>query len=149
MTENSYGITTFCDDIRMEVDGKITLVGCYGNEISILGIAPAFLPIFCAFVNFRGPTSLDFKEISIVISGEFGGQVTELGRVSVPRKDDGKNEISDAKSLALAIPFKFSPLVIPGEGFVRSRAYVDDIEVKLGSIEILLKPPVTNQPQHS
>jgi hypothetical protein len=147
MSEDPYGITIFCDDIREEVNGKLSLIGCYGNEISVFGIAPALLPMFCAFVNFRGPANLKYDEISVVITTEFGDQTTELGRVSFPRNGKDESDISENQILGLAIPFKFSPLIVPSEGFIRSRAYVDHREVKLGSIAVLLRDPIANPPE--
>jgi hypothetical protein len=40
------GYTTFCDDIRFEVDGKVSLIGSYNGVMNIRGEFPATLPKF-------------------------------------------------------------------------------------------------------
>src|SRR5215469_71646 len=41
------GHTVFCDDIRYEVSGKITLVGVYAGEMGFVGEFPVTLPKLC------------------------------------------------------------------------------------------------------
>ena len=49
------GITIFCDDIRFEHNGKITLVGCYGPEMLISDPLPVVLPRLGMLVQLRMP----------------------------------------------------------------------------------------------
>ena len=41
---DAFGLTIFCDDIRSEIDGKISLIGCYTGRMMIGGEFPVILP---------------------------------------------------------------------------------------------------------
>ncbi|CAN7732736.1 hypothetical protein LJR220_001886 [Bradyrhizobium sp. LjRoot220] len=51
-TPDVSGFTTFCDDIRFEVDGKVTMVGCYHGEMTINGGFPSTLAKFAMSIIF-------------------------------------------------------------------------------------------------
>lgn len=40
--------TVFCDDIRHEIGGKLSLIGCYGETVSLPQL-PASIPKLCVF----------------------------------------------------------------------------------------------------
>jgi len=47
-----FGNAIFCDDIRMEIGGKLTFVGCYINDMYVHSSFPVVLPKFCIAVNY-------------------------------------------------------------------------------------------------
>jgi hypothetical protein len=49
---NVFGNAIFCDDIRMEIGGKLTFVGCYINDMYVHSSFPVVLPKFCIAVNY-------------------------------------------------------------------------------------------------
>ena len=49
---DAFGNTTFCDDIRMEVNGKLTLVGCYSTELYATSNFPIIIPKLCLAINY-------------------------------------------------------------------------------------------------
>ena len=150
MTEIPYGIATYCDDIRVEVGGKLTLVGCYTGEMTVFGIVPLALPTFCAFVNFRVPIKTVFDKIDIKISIDMEGVSRELASAEFQNPNSDVNSAPDSEragqNLSINLPIKLSPLLIESAGFVRCRAYIGEVEYKLGSLRILISDPENMDP---
>jgi hypothetical protein len=150
LTQFPYGITTYCDDIRMEVAGKVTLVGCYTGEMTIFGVTPAALPVFCAFVNFQIPTTMTFEKTKVVLTVDYGSEVTELAQVEFAGPEENDEEkakrAADGQFLSVNIPIRLTPLVIQKEVFIRCRAYVDGSEFKLGSLKVVISDPAAIDP---
>ena len=153
MNEVPYGIATYCDDIRMEVGGKLTLVGCYTDEMTVFGIVPLALPIFCAFVNFRVPTETVFDKVEIKISIEMGERSIELASAEFQNPNSAADSEPNSKilgqHLSINLPIKLSPLLIESAGFVRCRAYIGEVEYKLGSLKIIISDPENMDPNLS
>ena len=153
MTESPYGIVTYCDDIRMELGGKLTLVGCYTGEMTVYGVTPLALPTFCAFVNFRVPIETDFNKIEIKLLHDVGGASKLLAAADF-QSPSAEMEVETLEKkvgqhVSINFPIKLSPLLIDGEGFVRCRAYIDEIEYKLGSLRIVISDPSNMDPSLS
>lgn len=138
MTESPYGNTIFCDDIRFEIGGKASLMGCFGAELRTFGQAPIMLSSLAAFVSVRIPRSVAFQKLAVAVVADFGDGQKEVARVEVPVETKKRDEIEAGQLLSVDIPFRLSPFIIEGEGFIRCRAYLDDIEVKLGSLRIAI-----------
>src|SRR5262249_10273063 len=61
---DAWGYTIFCDDIRVEVGGKLTYVGSYGGRMGVYGTFPCVLPkIFLGIVYYQhlGKVELPIK----------------------------------------------------------------------------------------
>jgi hypothetical protein len=56
----------FCDDIRQELGGKFSLMGCYGPIINIKPI-PSVLPKLCASIKIHTPISRPFQRLAVRI----------------------------------------------------------------------------------
>ena len=48
-----FGYTIFCDDVRNEINGKVTLVGVYAGDVIVLGTLPVTLPKLGLSVNYH------------------------------------------------------------------------------------------------
>lgn len=145
MNTEAFGTTIFCDDIRHEINGKLTLVGCYSGDLSFNGPPPGMLPTFAALVSFRIPYSVTFESLKLKITKEEGDEVTEMMVVDIGSDDESlKNAInasekekSEGRVISIIVPFQWSPVPVSQPGFIRVRAYLDgDREVRLGSIKI-------------
>ncbi len=55
--------TIFCDDIRMEVGNKTTLVGIYNSVMIIENDLPYVLPKLCVSATVKAPKGMEFKEL--------------------------------------------------------------------------------------
>lgn len=136
MTEFAYGNTVFCDDIRFEIGGKTSLMGCFGSEMRVFGQVPLMLSSFAAFASVRIPQSIKFEKLTILIIAELAGAPKELAKFEIPFGKQQKDQIEAGQILSADVPFRLAPLLVEGEGFIRCRAYVDDLEVKLGSLRV-------------
>ena len=149
MTSSS-GLTIFCDDIRQEIGGKYSLVGCYGGELIVVSDGNAVLPKLCASINLRIPSDHEFQEITLEITKSNGDQKKELFKTSVRFEDIKSNspegrrpeaDTTEEKVLDLRMPWIISPLEVTEDCLIKVRAYIDDECLKLGALKILLQSP--------
>jgi hypothetical protein len=62
-----YGYSIFCDDIRVEIDGKLTFVGSYGGRMYVNAPFPVTLPKFAISVIFQQAKELFIPNLGIWI----------------------------------------------------------------------------------
>lgn len=145
MNTEPYGTTLFCDDIRHEVNGKMTLVGCYSSELNFNGPQPGMLPTFAALVNIRIPVSVKFNSIKLRVLKEEGDETTEIleADIEVPENKKGKvfqdlsTESTEEKMFSMTVPLQWSPLPVKESGFIKVRAYLDGgKEIRLGALKV-------------
>ena len=147
MTQEAHGLTIFCDDIRHELGGKLTLVGCYGSELQFSGPAPGLLPTFACLINIRISISLVFKTIAVYVLKETAGVKEEMFRQQVEFSSSIKSsdvvEIPSSPSekvRALAVPVQWISVVLPGETTIKVRATIDGgEEIRLGVLKCVFQ----------
>ena len=144
----AWGFTLFGDDVRVEVGGKISLMGLYQADMFFPNNIkfPVALPRFCMLVMYyeiRGALEDD-----ITFKVTFGTENTSLVEIPVLRKDlnesigdqtipedtapEDKERIFHSR-----FPIALSPFSIPGVGRLRVRAHYSDGSIlKLGSIAV-------------
>ncbi|UOA32555.1 hypothetical protein DSM110093_02355 [Sulfitobacter sp. DSM 110093] len=145
MTVEPYGTTIFCDDIRHEINGKLTLVGCYSSEMNFNGPPPGLLPSFAALVNIRIPTALPFKSLKLRVLKEEGDEVSEILAAEVEAEEEKIEDIvggsqegePEERLISMTFPCHWSPLPMANTGFIKVRAYLDGgKEIRLGALKI-------------
>lgn len=144
MTIEAYGITVFCDDIRHEINGKMTLVGCYSSELNFSGPAPGVLPTFAALVSLRFPNGISFETLNLSVMKAEGGECSEIFSAETKispeaflDESDNVEENIDDKVLSVVVPIQWSPLVFSASALLRVRAKLDTgQEVRAGSLKI-------------
>lgn len=145
MKDKPYGTTVFCDDIRHEINGKMTLVGCYAAEMNFNGPAPGFLPSFAALVNIRIPKAIKFKSLALRVLKEEGKETTEIlaAATEINQSDITKAVANaDAESkheqiLSITVPCRWNSLEMKNSGFIKVRANLDDgPEILLGALKV-------------
>lgn len=144
MTDEAYGITVFCDDIRHEINGKMTLVGCYASELNFSGPPPGVLPTFAALVHLRFSRNITFEALQITVIKVEGGESSEIFSANSKVAPDAFTDKSDAgeentgeKVLSVVVPIQWTPLVFSGPALLRVRAKLDSgKEVRAGSLVI-------------
>ncbi len=57
--------TLYCDDVRQEVNGKMTFVGAYQGELNVQRAENTVLPKLCIVVNVQTPKAQPFDSIFI------------------------------------------------------------------------------------
>ncbi|WP_295491461.1 hypothetical protein [Sphingorhabdus sp. EL138] len=146
------GYVIFCDDVRKEIGGKVTIVGVYGGELTAYGEAPLSLPQLYAVVSFRNKPNDDSYSLKVVVSmfgsdGEakvlssFDYDVPACQRDLLPAPIDEHSMVF----IELSHIVRMSPLIITEPCMITVRAYLGDDEVRLGS----LKVRITNMSEYT
>jgi hypothetical protein len=76
----------FCDDVRQEINGKLTLVGCYGAEMLVTEF-PLMLPKLCVTMSAETTVSNPFKSIAFAVVDE---HEVEYARAEISEDDLAK-----------------------------------------------------------
>jgi hypothetical protein len=141
-----YGYTIFCDDVRQEINAKVSLIGVLPPVISVHGPFPFQAQKLCMAVYFYEAHKLALArehEVPLVVFGP--GQTIDNPAMSaiVPRAPKeileealkGPMYISDETLYSIAITILWaSPFLIQEPGWVRVRAIYGDEIIKLGSL---------------
>jgi hypothetical protein len=142
------GFVTFCDDIRQELGGKITLVGCYTGEMTVHGEPPATLAKLGLQARLVFPAQIAPKKIDVRVDFVPGDETLFEATLDIPEGEHKKalgrvepDGTGDEAHFVLIQHTILSPLEIRGEGRIRVRAVVDGETVKLGSLRVRFDAP--------
>jgi hypothetical protein len=131
----------FCDDVRPELGGKISLMGIYDTDLLALSF-PLHLPKLCVQVKLRiGRAEMPKSIRFLALLGEqtIGEWILDEEILSSKPMPPADPDISnDDLHLTLAAGFIFTPLVAAEPTRLKIRAYVDDEELKANSLNIRL-----------
>jgi hypothetical protein len=151
--KSPFAVTTFCDDIRYELQNKISLVGIYGGDMISAIPAPFVLPRFGVFLQFRMPVeripSIDVSMFMPDATEPFFAQQIFQGEEEFKPSEEFEAEIKkipDAMPARLFnIPFLFNSLTIPATGILRIRLMYGSERVRADSLRIIYRPPESQQ----
>lgn len=153
MNTEPYGITTFCDDIRYEVTGKLMLVGCYQNEMNFASPAPAVLPTLAALVNIRVPSAFDFSEVKVVALRDTSGEIEILSEMKVWVSEEERAQAlattaedpNGARVCVIGFQVKWSPVQFEDSCYIKIRAHLDgEHEIQAGALKVNFPPPASD-----
>jgi hypothetical protein len=142
--KNSWGFSLFCDDIRAEVGGKMSIMGTYQADIIFPTNQdfPLTLPKFCILIKYYEVLDVftDDIAISVFLPGDVKDAPTivlPISRLSLakptfpyPLEDDQERVFN------ITFPLALSPLTIKQEGFVKVRAKCGSTTTNLGSLMV-------------
>ncbi|WP_306046099.1 hypothetical protein [Nioella sp. MMSF_3534] len=134
-----YGFTVFCDDIRQEVNGKTTLVGCYSGDMNFSKPAPARVANLCAYINIRIPNGTRFEAIHVWANHQQGEDVKTIFSAEIEVESlEGVADMPDgAEYVSIIIPCQWTPFEARESGRLSIRARFDDgDELKLDTLNI-------------
>lgn len=140
----AYGNSTFCDDIRQEVGGKLSYMGVYNGSMTIHVPFPVLLPKFVIGITYFEKHNQVTSDVSFRVFMPGDAEDAPSARMDVPMAEHR------AKTPPLVDPefkthepvrradfaFPFTPFLIQQRGFIRVRAFLGDEIVKLGSLKI-------------
>lgn len=140
-----YGVSTFCDDIRFELQNKISLIGCYGSELILHDRPPIVLPKMGILIHVRTPPErLPSIKITVTAPGmgdpifvfERPPETEELESTALQKWEAQGIDTTDiAPQRGVMIPAVFSPLHIAKIGFLKVRMdYGDQKGIRIGSL---------------
>lgn len=146
-----FGNAIFCDDIRTEIGGKLTFVGCYFNDMNFGADFPITIPKFCIAVSYwQRKASLILPIVFLVFlpgdsedkaSIEFGTteELTEE-LIEQQRIKAIESGVDDPQFTTFSTHIILANLVISQPGFIKVRARRNDHLVRLGSLRIQQLP---------
>lgn len=139
---DTFGKVTFCDDIRQEIDGKITLVGCYGADIVVNSTFPVVIPKLGIFVQFwdllespREPMRLE-----ILFPGdpdEKPSVVVELPVVETPLVENPEVPNDEDSRRGIGMNMVMSPVAMQSIGRIRVQIKKGDDIYRIGRIKVV------------
>jgi hypothetical protein len=139
MPREPYGVTIFCDDIRQEMGGKTSLIGCYGANMVVPVPFPLVLPKLGIDVSYYLPIELPWKPIELCVF--FPGDEEDKPSISAGIDEPPKRrseEDSENNYLRLNLRTVLGPITISQAGRIRSIAVRDGQVTRLGSLRVKL-----------
>jgi hypothetical protein len=157
----STGHTVFCDDIRFEVGGKVSLIGVYQAVMFVQGEFPITLPKFGLSVRYieKIGACSDEVKLRVFLPGDAEDAPTIDGVIPMEEIRQAAAEdrlVSTVGNEDARPPVEYvhvgsniliSPLVLKQPGVIRVRAFCGDNEIKLGTLGIRKTPPGTESAQ--
>lgn len=143
-----FGNTLFCDDIRQEAGGKISLIGCYSNIIVLHGPFPFIFPKFGFYITLTQRREvLDPNiEIKIFLPGDpedtpsFHTESRETTEGAVAEETARQVQglpLSDQRVVTMHASIVAAPLIIKERGIIKVRALRQSELVRLGGIRVV------------
>lgn len=140
-----YGYTLFCDDIRYEINGKLTLAGVYASDMIFPNDFPVTLPKLCLRISYfeRPHESTDPIQVRVYVPGDPADMPSF--KVDIPREQINALPIPTPEPdleqmIAIIFHMEAAGMVIKEPGAIRVRAYRGDTEVRLGSMTVRKGP---------
>lgn len=123
MTESARHVEViYCDDIREELGGKISLMGVYTGDM-IVSTIPLTLPKLCIVVTAMTDVSNPFQSLNArVEKGEDGVVLVSTGNIDVPslqKKASGGEVSNGARFHAVGFHFVLSPFLVEEQTILR------------------------------
>jgi hypothetical protein len=141
-----FGYTIFCDDIRNEVGGKLSFIGCYNAVMFVTSPFPLVLPKLCAHLHVLTDVIEPFKSVvaRCYLPGEDEPVIED--RIETPDPAEqlelvakAERQPKEPRYIAVSASLILSPAHIQEPGLIRIRAIVDGAseEMKLGSLRVV------------
>jgi hypothetical protein len=144
-----FGHTIFSDDVRNEVDGKITYVGVYSGTLFVRGTFPAIISKFCitGFFSQRKDIFEPGLGLHIFLPGDADEKASiqaVIGEAETGVAEQAAKEIglTDPESpiIQLQAQITISPLTINEPGLIKVRILRKSEFHRLGSIRVVPAP---------
>lgn len=142
-----HGYSIFCDDIRNEVGGKLSFIGCYNSVMFTSPDMPFILPKFCIHTHVISPAELPLSSVVLrcYVPG-IAGPIIEEPIDTPPVADQKKliseleSEISAPRYIVASASLILSPFEVLGAGLISIRAVIGDMaeELSLGSLRVVI-----------
>lgn len=132
--------TIYCDDVRLEVGNKQSLMGIYSSYLFVPEL-PVVLPKLCIIVNLVTPIDKPLKELTIKITkdNETLIEVPVTGeQLSEPQSSIVENGEMDNPDRRIVLNFTLmlAPFAIEKECILRVRAVTESGELQGNALKI-------------
>lgn len=153
--ESSFGYCIFCEDIRQEINNKLTYVGVFfGPELNVLGTLPSNIGKFCiqAIFKQRFADGLESLAFEVHMPGDDDDKPTARQEATVDQMAAVMPPLStdnDDPFLQVGIGMQFNPLEIRQEGKIQVSVLRAGKRYRLGTIKVRAVPaPVQQEAAH-
>jgi len=138
MTRFAYSV--FCDDIRNELNNKISLMGIFGS-LMYLQSFPTVLPKLCAVVTASTPVDRPFQSVSF--KGVMDGNVIfdiSLDEAQLNEIKRSASIIDDPKGFEAKAMVVLSPFHLAAPTKLHVTVIADGEEIQCGGLQISQAP---------
>lgn len=133
----------FCDDVRQELSGKLTIVGLYQGYLG-LRTSQFQLPRFYALALVELPPAYGGQSMRVQLKDR--DSVLFKADVNLPNRPEPLSaEGSDAEILRLSMPIEVTPLVVHADMRLRLSLDVGDWNYESQELPVVLNPPGSAQ----
>lgn len=153
--KNPYGITMFCDDFRVEADGKFIFIGVYPGDLNIEAKPPVVFPSFSAIIQLRIPIEIKISSLKVLITKKTPNAFEEIARIehdfngglpSYQAPPEALRVPDDEVFMHFSIPVSWKPFHINESCALRVQAIVNnDIKFKAGGVRLNIINPETKK----
>jgi hypothetical protein len=141
---NRFASSIFCDDIRNEINGKISMMGVVGGNLYVQEF-PFVVPRLCVLVSVFTPMDQLFKHLSI--RGDYEGAALFDVEMSDDEVEQLANELPDnpyQTATAAQAMFVVSPLAMEGPGRLKITITVDGEDIYCPGLSVQKAPDGMN-----
>lgn len=139
-----FGYSIFCDDIRFEEGGKLSVIGVYQGSMFVHRDFPVSLPKLAILVRYNEKTGTQSHSLTLqlFLPGDHENTPSVVGHVPIEemRKQLLPQADHDNTYGSLQANFILSPAVLKQPGVIRVRALCGDKILKMGSLKIEKAP---------
>jgi len=128
--------TIFCDDIRQEINGKVSFIGTYAGSLFVNEF-PATLPKLCLSIRTVNPLSepLESLHLKVFLDDELLKEIVLDSQQLVAEKEIIEKRIEEGEDLSDKVQMNnflmfFSPFQIDNECTIRVRSVMNGEEFK-------------------
>ncbi|MBD9585794.1 hypothetical protein IB254_01880 [Pseudomonas sp. PDM03] len=135
-----YAYTTFCDDIRYEVNGKVSLMGTFGGVLFI-PVAPALIPKLCCIISVH--SDLDDPISDLRVTGSFLGQTiftSEVDDAGLKEMYAAAPAVENRKGFTAQLMIALAPFSMESYGKIDIEILVDGEKLDCAGLQISKAP---------
>lgn len=133
------GYTFFCDDIRFEMSGKVSLIGIY-SAVMFVKEFPTILPQLWASIYFLQSPN-ETRPLSLRLLLEVNGEDRILQEAKIEHPNSLPPVETEGFQMAqMNLQLQMPHFQILEEGRLKVRAYLDNDEIRLGALDIKKAP---------
>ena len=146
MNAGRFLFAVYCDDVRQEVGNKLSLIGCYMDDL-IVDALPAALPKLCVQARALTPNAKPFERLVFraymnkTLLGELEVAREALERTAAAAQGRAISE----RHGALAV-MTFSPFLIDGPGQLKVEAETEEGLLKGSVLQISVRQDAPSKP---
>lgn len=129
----------FCDDVRTEIGGKLSLMGLYQGSMNLIAEnLPVIVPKMCVVIEARAQSIHPFKKLTVrvLLEDKLLAEAVCPQENLLPASDG-----AEPTYLTNGFIFSIQPFVVEGSGTLKVRVDTEEGEIRAGGLQILVTPP--------